>query len=229
MIDCKKLTIKLRGITDLVKELDQKIEQFNNLKNSVGNKEKTEFLFDIYRARKLVKDKIQNIRDRIKAEAFLESLPEERIERMSIKRGNFRGSIPLVKSLKQAGNNVPRLISHALSNCGIRFLEKEVVDDFVAVYVRDLGFDNLVSVLSRADIEEIFKKAERFGLKLCLPEIAPQLLLQHEPLPAPNYHIAMEPLKSANSIFEVSSESSIDLSSIHWGYHGSHRFVFRLP
>lgn len=232
MIDCKKLTIKLGGTIDFVKELNQKIEHFNELKDSIGNKEKTELLFDIYRTRKQVNDKTQNIKDRIKAEMFLESMLEERIERMSVKRGNYKSSFQIINALQSVANSMPLHVKHALSNCGIRLLEKEVSEDFVILRIEDLGFNNRKVV-----IEKIFQKASELGFRLCMPEIGPQLILQHGDKLQNNdpIYVAMKPIMSSvESIFTVGkSNDELSLYLAHgssdYGYHGSCRFIFRLP
>jgi hypothetical protein len=232
MTDCQKLISQINELHTDSAELEQRIGKYLSINNSeTAREEKTKSLWDIYESRKVIREKIKSFYDRLKVYTFLESLPEGRVERISIRRGNFGSSDELVRVVEQDGNVIPAHVKFLLSKCDIKLLEKEVVDDLVIIELGDLGFNNY-----EGTVENIFKRAEEIGLKLCNPEVGPQLLLQSN---INGYndvkYIAMKPIFTSTwnilSVERLQNEPALYSCNGEAEYHYNSvcRFVFRIP
>lgn len=105
----------------------------------------------------------------------------------------------------------------------------EVDAELVVASVADLGFPN------GATRKEIYERAAELGLKLCPPEVGPQLRLQYNDQPGGEWLlVAMEPITDSHGrpdVFDVARGSdglwlyADDGGPAHFWY-GSHLWVF---
>jgi hypothetical protein len=111
-------------------------------------------------------------------------------------------------------------------------IEEEI--DLVNISVGELGFTKAELLVN------IYKRALIFGLKLCPPEVGPQLRLQYTNQPHGEYLlIAMQPCKCFDGDELVFSVESSGFNNHNWlnanygspdaSYNKSTRLIFRLP
>lgn len=231
MTDCKRLTEKLSGIIDAKTQLDQAIDNLLDVNETAGIKEKVGFLMQIYRIRKIVKEKIINIHNRIRAESFLESLPEGRAEKVTVELGTFDSTDHLVEALEQQDIFVNDDARRLMIDPKYTLSETKRSEDFVILHIEDLIRRDHISIIDFCD------RAKGLGFELCPPETGPQLSLHYsDKLKKFNFiFIAMDPIgKGDRNIFSLEKgnngpELCASLGDSYQRYGRGNRFVFRLP
>ncbi|MBI2099358.1 hypothetical protein HYT45_03025 [Candidatus Uhrbacteria bacterium] len=136
---------------------------------------------------------------------------------------DFRGA------LQDSGHRIGEWASDILGKCSFKASLIEMEVDLVVTTVAELGFKN------GATRENIYKRALEFGLKLCPPEVGPQLRLQYTDQPWGEWLlIGMEPIAASGGYLRVFSvvrdDGGLWLDS-YFGYpgsvwYGSDRWVF---
>lgn len=138
----------------------------------------------------------------------------------------FRGA------LKRAGFKISDWATDILGKPAFKVATEETEVDLVVVSVAGLGF------ASGATREDIYNRAQKLGLKLCPPEVGPQLRLQyHDQLESEWLFVAMEPIADSDgysSVFRVERrgdglwlDSYDGRSESFW--HDRNRWVFVRP
>jgi len=146
---------------------------------------------------------MEGVRKFLSGEPMVEQVkPEFRIWK-TIKLGTgLKDCDDFLDAIKSAGWEFPKVGTiRMLRDSAFKTATKECEVDLVLVTVAELGFEFDSS--TRRD--EIFKRASKLGLKLCPPEVGPQLRLQYkEQLDEEWINIGMEPIDSPNpSLFVV--------------------------
>jgi len=100
------------------------------------------------------------------------SFPEGNIRRMQVEIGG-KTKQELAEEMKKQGIKTSSYAQDMLNNKDFNVLENQEKASLVRLKVSDLGFE------SGATTQEIYQRAEEFGLELCPAEVGPQLRLQY--------------------------------------------------
>ena len=112
----------------------------------------------------------------------------------TITMGNYRTVIALRDALVQQNIRIGHLAAQMLRLPTFTLTSEYTSIDLSVVAVRQLGFRS-----DRASFTEIYARAMEVGLRLCPPEVGPQLRLQYPDQKAGEYLlIGMEHLPTAN-------------------------------
>lgn len=159
-------------------------------------------------------------------EYLFTSFPEEKIFRKTIELST-KTPAEYTKELKEQNNKISDWAQEVLDKPE-PLTEKEKIN-LVSFSVTELGFPN------GATLQEIYDKAGKFNLELCLPQVGPELRLNYKDQPNEEYlRIAMDPISDRDgdpSVFSVLRNGSGSwLDTINSGLSGrwgaGDRFVF---
>lgn len=134
------------------------------------------------------------------------------------------------RALQRGGYRIGDWANNILGQPGFKAATEEKEADLAVVSVAELGFPN------GATRENIYRKAQELGLKLCPPEVGPQLRLQYPNQPKDEWLlIGMEPITVSGGflrVFDVArGDDGLWLGSDGYPdsfWHGSSHWVFLL-
>ncbi|MBU3896067.1 hypothetical protein KKG36_02030 [Patescibacteria group bacterium] len=116
----------------------------------------------------------------------------------TIKLGGLKNADDFRRAIKGCGMRINDGADDIIGTPGFVVAAGEVEVDLVKVTVGDLGFTN------GATRGQIYVLAEELGLKLCPPEVGPQLRLQHKDQPNGEWIIiGMEPIRDSDGNLHV--------------------------
>jgi hypothetical protein len=135
------------------------------------------------------------------------------------------------KALESAGFKISSWASGILGMPDFTVASEEVTIDLARVTVAELGFEE------ETTLDQIYERAKWLGLKICPPEVGPQLCLQYPDQPTgEKILIGMKPIagpEDSLNVFNVMNDSQRWLHS-YWDANPGHwspssQWVFRLP
>ena len=132
-------------------------------------------------------------------------------------------------ALRNGGHQISPWANDLLGKHVFKASEIEMEVDLVSATVAELGFPN------GATRENIYKRAQELGLRLCPPEVGPQLRLQYTDQPLGEWLlIGMKPITDSDGslkVFSVELDADGSWLDSHYArlgrvWRGSYRWVF---
>ena len=141
------------------------------------------------------------------------SFPESKIHRSTIEIGG-KTVKQLETELEKVGNKISDYARHMLNSNEFKIQKKSEQVNLIRLKVRDLFGDKYPTT------DELYKKAEEFGLELCPAEVGPHYRLQYKNQPMDEwFSIAMKQISDPDGlpyVFSMGRNSGGVWLSNHW-------------